>query len=60
MKIYTLFILFAVVCLLISCSTDDGFAPSQKKVFNPELDHSLYSKDADTLPGDPIPPKGKG
>lgn len=60
MKIFSLLLFFVFVCLLISCSTDDGYTPSQKKEFKPSLDHSLYSKDADTLAGDPNPPKGKG
>ena len=60
MKIFSLLLFFVFVCLLISCSSDDGYTPSQKKEFKPSVDQSPYSKDTDTIAGEPIPPKGKG
>lgn len=59
MKYFT-FVASVMVCvLLFSCSNDDTNTMTNKS-FNSqrELD-SLYSKDGDTLPGEPIPPKGK-
>jgi hypothetical protein len=59
MKYFT-FVATVIVCvLLFSCSTDDANTMTNKS-FNSQRDlDSLYIKDGDTLPGEPIPPKGK-
>lgn len=59
MKYFT-FVATVIVCvLLFSCSTDDTNTMTNKS-FNSQRDlDSLNIKEGDTLPGEPIPPKGK-
>lgn len=59
MKIYSIVAFFTVCCLVLSCTADD--ANNTKPNFNtkPEISKELTSKDADTIPGEPVPIKDK-